>query len=146
MQTLCPNDAQAAVGVAQHQHSVRLDGHHQLVAFSDDIAHGLAQVCTHGIHVDLRVCQLQIVEEHAVQVVVIVLTGMGKNHIEIFARLVDDGSQADDLRAGAHDDQQLQLAVILKGNVTIISHCFSPLTPAQRRCPDGSGQRSRCRS
>ena len=146
VQPLGPNDAQAAVGVAQHQHSVRLDGHHQLVAFSDDIAHGLPQVRAHGIHVDLRVCQLQIVEEHAVQVVVIVLTGMRQDHVKIFPGFVDDSRQANNLRAGTHDDQQLQLAVILKGNVTIISHCFSPLTPAQRRCPGGSGQRSRCRS
>ena len=146
MQTLGPDDAQAAVGVAQHQHGVRLDGDHQLVALRDDVAHGLAQVGTHGVHIHLWVGQLQIVEEHAVQVVVIVLAGMRQNHIEIFARLVDDGSQADDLRAGAHDNQQLQLAIILKGYVTIISHCFSPLTPAQRRCPGASGQRSRCRS
>ena len=146
VQTLCADDAQAAVGVAQHQHGVRLDGDHQLVALRDDVAHGLAQVGTHGVHIHLWVGQLQIVEEHAVQVVVIVLAGMRQNHIEIFARLVDDGSQADDLRAGAHDNQQLQLAIILKGYVTIISHCFSPLTPAQRRCPGASGQRSRCRS
>ena len=146
VQPLGPDDAQAAVGVAQYQNGVRLDGHHQLIALGDNIAHGFAQVRAHGIHVDLRACQLQIMEEHAVQVVVVVLPGMRQNHIEIFARLVDDGSQANNLRAGTHDDQQLQLAVILKGNVTIISHCFSPLTPAQRRCPGASGQRSRCRS
>ena len=146
VQSLSPDDAQAAVGVAQYQNGVRLDGNHQLVAFSDDIAHGLAQVCTHGIHVDLRVCQLKVVEEHTVQVVVIVLTGMRQDHVKIFPGFVDDSRQTDDLRAGTHDDQQFQLAVILKGNVTIISHCFSPLTPAQRRCPGGSGQRSRCRS
>lgn len=146
VQPLGPNDAQAAVGVAQHQHSVRLDGDHQLVALGDDVAHGLAQISAHGIHINLRVCQLQIVEEHTVQVVVIVLAGMRQEHVKIFPGFVDDSRQADDLRAGTHDDQQLQLAVILKGNVTIISHCFSPLTPAQRRCPGGSGQRSRCRS
>ena len=92
MQTLCPDDAQAAVGVAQHEHSVRLDSDHQLVALRDDVAHGLAQVCAYSVHIYFRVCQLQIVEEHAVQIVIVVLTGMGQDYIEIFAGLVDDSS------------------------------------------------------
>ena len=112
MQTLGPDDAQAAVGVAQHQHGVRLDGDHQLVALRDDVAHGLAQVGTHGVHIHLWVGQLQIVEEHAVQVVVVVLAGVGQDNIKIFAGLVDDGGQTDDLRAGADDDEQFQLAVV----------------------------------
>ena len=37
-------------------------------------------------------------------------------------------------------------AIILKRNIAIVSHYFSPLTPAQRRCPGASGQRSRYRS
>ena len=146
MQTLCTNDAQTAVGIAQHQNGVRLDSDHQFVALSDNIAHGLAQIGTHGVHVHFGVGQLQVVEEHTVQVIVVVLAGVGQNHVKIFAGLIDDSSQTNDLRASANDDQQFQLAVILKGYVTIISHCFSPLTPAQRRYPGALGQRSRCRS
>ena len=146
VQTLCADDTQAAVGVTQDQHSVRLDSDHQLVALRDDIAHGLTQVCTHGVHINFRISQLQIMEEHAVQVVVIVLPGVGQNHVKIFPGFVDNSRQADQLRASAHDDQQFQLTVILKGNVTIISHCFSPLTPAQKRYPGASDQKSRCMS
>ena len=146
MQPLCTDDGQAAVCVAQHQYGVGLNGGHELVALRDDVAHRLAQIRADGVHIDLGVGQLQVVEEHAVQVVVVVLAGVSQDNIKIFASLVDDGGQTDDLRAGAHDDQQLQLAIILKGNVTIISHCFSPLTPAQRRCPGASGQKSHCRS
>ena len=76
----------------------------------------------------------------------VILAHTGQNYIKVFSSLVDDRCQANDLRAGANNDQQLQLAVILKRYTTIISHCFSPLTPAQRRCPGASGQRSRCRS
>ena len=72
-------DRQAAVGIAQHQYGVRLDGNHQLVALGDNIAHGLAQVSTHGVHIHLRVCQLKVVEEHAVQVVIVVLTSVGQD-------------------------------------------------------------------
>ena len=36
-----------------------------------------------GVHVDLGVGQLQVVEEHAVQVVVVVLAGVGQDNIKI---------------------------------------------------------------
>ena len=114
MQTLCTDDTQAAVGVAQHQHSVRLDGDHQLVALGDNVAHGFAQICAYSIHIDFRVCQLQIVEEHTIQVIVVVLTGVRQDDIEIFAGLIDDRCQTDDFRTGANNNQQLQLAIILK--------------------------------
>ena len=114
VQPLGANDAQATVGIAQHQHGIRLDCHHQLVALGDDVAHGLAQIRAHGVHINLRVSQLQIMEEHAVQIVVVVLTGMRQNDIEILAGFMDDSRQTDNLRASAHDNQQLQLAVILK--------------------------------
>ena len=46
-------------------------------------------------------------EEHAVEVVIVVLAGMRQNDIEIFTRFVDDRRKTDDLRACADDDQQL---------------------------------------
>ena len=76
VQALGPDDAQAAVGVAQHQHGIGLGGHHQLVALGNDVAHGLAQVTAHGLHVDVRIGQLEVLEEHAIEVVVIVLASM----------------------------------------------------------------------
>lgn len=44
MQTFCTDDRQAAVGITQHQHGIRLDGNHELVAFRDDIAHTYAEM------------------------------------------------------------------------------------------------------
>jgi hypothetical protein len=63
-------------------------------------------------------------EEHAVQVVVVVLAGVGQDNIKIFAGLVDDGGQTDDLRAGADDDEQFQLAVVFKRNAAVVRHIF----------------------
>ena len=114
VQALGTDDAQAGVRVAEHQHRVGLDLHHQLVALGDDVAHRLAQVHTHRIHVHIRVRELQVLEEHAVQVVVIVLARMRQDRVEVLPALVDDRSQADNFRAGAHDDQKLQLPVILE--------------------------------
>ena len=124
MQPLRTDDGQAAVCVAQHQHGVGLDGNHELVALRDDVAHRLAQIRADGVHIDLGVGQLQVVEEHAVQVVVVVLAGVGKDNVKIFAGLVDDGGQTDDLRAGADDDKQFQLAVVFKGNAAVVRHTF----------------------
>ena len=57
----------------------------ELVALRDDVAHRLAQIRADGVHIDLGVGQLQVVEEHAVQVVVVVLAGVGQDNIKIFA-------------------------------------------------------------
>ena len=84
------DDGQAGIRVAQHQHCIRLDGDHQLVAFSDDIAHRLAEVRAHGIHIHLRCGELQVLEEHTVQVVVIVLARVRQNGVEVRPALIDD--------------------------------------------------------
>ena len=120
VQPLGADHAQAGIRIAQHQHGVRLDGHHELVAGGDDVAHRLAQVLAHGIHIDLRRGQLQVLEEHAVKVVVVVLAGMRQDGVEISAALVDDGRKADDLRAGADDNQKLEFTIVGKRNVAIV--------------------------
>lgn len=98
---------QAAVGVAQDQQRVGLHLNHELIARGDDVAHGLAQVGAHGVQVDVGVFQRQVAEEDAVERVVVVLPGVRQQAVEVAAALLDDLGQADDLGAGAHDDQQL---------------------------------------
>lgn len=120
VQALCRDGGQAAVGVAQDEQRVGLDLDHQLVARGDDVAHGLAQVGAHGVQVDVGVGELQVAEEDAVQGVVVVLPGVRQQAVEVAAALLDDLGQADDLRACAHDDQQLQTAVVRKINFRII--------------------------
>ena len=66
VQPLGPDDAEAGVGVPQHQHGVGLQLRHQIVAFGDDVPHGLAQGIPHRIQVDIRVGQAQVLEEHPV--------------------------------------------------------------------------------
>ena len=102
------------IRIAQHQHRVGLEFDHQVVGLGDDVAHGLTERVAHRVHVDLRVGQLQIVEEHAVEVVIIILARMGENRVKILAALRDHRRQTDDLWPRAHDDQQLQLAVVLE--------------------------------
>ena len=104
MQALGPDDAQAAVGVAQHQHGIGPDGDHQLVALGYDVAHGLAQVIAHGFHVDVGIGQLEVLEEHAIEVVVVVLAGVRQQAVKVRAALVDDRRQSYNLRACSYDN------------------------------------------
>ena len=119
------DDAEAGVGVPQHQHGIGLQFHHQVVAFGDDVAHGLAQGIPHRVQVDVRVVQLQVVEEHTVEVVVVVLAGVGQEGVEILPALGDDRGQTDDLRAGTDDDEKLQLPVVFKMNIGIVCSDFA---------------------
>ena len=114
VQALSRDGGQAAVGVAQDQQRVGLHLDHQLVRGGDDVAHRLAQVGAHGVQVDVGVGELQVAEEDAVERVVVVLPGVRQQAVEVTAALLDDLGQADDLWAGAHDDQQLQAAVIFE--------------------------------
>ena len=120
VQALGRDGGQAAVGVAQDQEGVGLHLDHELVARGDDVAHRLAQVGAHGVQVDVWVGERQVAEEDAVERVVVVLPGVSQQAVEVAAALLDDLGQADDLGAGAHDDEQLQAAVVIKihGGVT----------------------------
>lgn len=121
VQALCCDGRQAAVGVAQDKERVGLHLDHELVARGNDVAHGLAEVGAHGVQVDVRVVQRQVAEEDAAERVVVVLPGVRQQAVEVAAALLDDLGQADDLGAGAHDDQQLQAAVVIKRNIGIHS-------------------------
>ena len=120
VQTLCANHAQAGVGVAKYEHAIGLEGCKELVRSVDDVAASCAKVIAHCIHIDLRFCELEVTEEDAVEVVVVVLAGMGQDNIEVLAALVDDCGKADDLRACTHDNAKFQFAILLPMNIAKI--------------------------
>lgn len=107
VQPLGPDDAEAGVGVPQHQDGVGLQVNHQVVGPGDDVSHGLAQGVPHRVQVDVRVGQAQVLEEHPVEVVVVVLAGVGQDGVEILPAFGNHRGQADDLRPGAHNDEKL---------------------------------------
>ena len=141
VQALGRDGGQAAVSVAQDQKGVGLDLDHEPVARGDDVAHGLAEVGAHGVQVDVGVGELQVAEEDAVERVVVVLTGVRQQAVEVAAALLDDLGQADDLGAGAHDNEQLQAAVVLECDIGIVlAHAARP---PRSRCRDSRGRRAR---
>ena len=106
MESLGSDDAEAAVGVAKDQYAIGLCLSEELVRAVDDVTAGSAKVVTDSIHIDLGLGELQIFEEYAVEVVVVVLACVGENHVEVLAALVDDGGETDDLGARADNDNE----------------------------------------
>ncbi len=107
MESLCSDNTEAAVGVAKDQYAVGLGLGEEFVRAVDDVAAGSAKVVTDSIHIDLGLCELQILEEDTVEVVIVVLACVGENHVKVLAALVDDGGETDDLGARADNDDQL---------------------------------------
>lgn len=107
MESLCSDNAEAAIGVAKNQYAVGLGLGEELVGAVDDVAAGSAKVVTDSIHIDLGLCELQVFEEDTVEVVVVILACVGENNIKVLAALVDDGGETDNLGARADNDNQL---------------------------------------
>ena len=107
MESLCSDNAEAAVGVAKDQYAVGLGLGKEFVRAVDDVAAGSAKVITDSIHIDLGLGELQILEEDTVEVVIVVLARVGENYIKVLAALVDDGGETDDLGARADNDNEL---------------------------------------
>ena len=114
MQALGTYHAEAAVGITQHQNGIRIGLHHQLITLVYDVTHGGTKVITYGIHIYIRVFQLKVLEEHAVQVIVIVLAGMCQQTIKILTALVNYCRQADYLWAGSYYYQQFDFSIVFK--------------------------------
>lgn len=91
VKSLRSDNAEAAVGVAKDQYAVGFCLGEELVGAVDDIAAGSAKVVTDSIHIDLGLGELQVLEEDAVEVVIVILACVGENHVEVLAALVDDG-------------------------------------------------------
>lgn len=107
VKSLGSNNAEAAVGVAKDQYAVGLGLGEEFVRAVDDIAASSAKVVTDSIHIDLGLGELQVLEEYAVEVVIVVLACVGENHVKVLAALVDDGGETDDFGARADNDNEL---------------------------------------
>ena len=122
------NDGQAGICVTQHQHGVRPDLLHESVAFGDNRADRLAEVCTGGIQVIVRRTKPQILKEHLIQLVVVILPRVDENLLKIAVAALDRSGQTDDLWPRAEDRHQLE---------------FFHVRPPHRTCPGAAGRSTR---
>ena len=114
MQALGTNYAQATVGITQYQYSIRLGFNHHLIGFVDDVTHRRTKVITYSFHIDIRISQLQILKEHPIEVIVIVLPSMCQQTVKVLTALVNYRRQTDNLRTRTNYYQKLQLPILFK--------------------------------
>ena len=128
VQPLGGDDGQAGIGIAQHQHGVRLDLLHEGVALGNDRADRLAEVRPGGVQVVVRRAEAQVLKEHLVQLVIVILAGVDENLLKIAVAALYGGGEADDLRPRAEDRHQLE---------------FFHFRPPHRTCPGAAGRNTR---
>ena len=83
MQSLCADHGKAGIRIAQNQHCVRPDLHHQLVGLLDDIPDGGAEVVAYGIQIIVRRTEAEVVKKHLIEGVVVVLTCVNQNLFKV---------------------------------------------------------------
>ena len=128
VQPLGGDDGQAGIRIPQHQHGVRPDLLHEGVALGNDRTDRLAEVCPGGVQIIVRGPETQVLKEHLVQLVVVILPRVDENFMEIPVAALYGGGQTDDLRARAEDRHQLE---------------FFHFRPPHRTCPDAAGRSTR---
>ena len=101
-ETLCGNDREAAVCIAKYDNSIWFGLYHEVVCLGDDITHGLANVLAYHTQVVVRFTKSKVIEKDFVERIIVVLTRMHKYLVEVFVRLLDDGTHLDDFRTCAY--------------------------------------------
>ena len=114
MQALGTDHGKAGIGVAQNQHCVRPDLHHQLVGFLNDIPNRSPKVIAYGIQIIVRRTEAEVVKKHLIEGVVVVLTCVDQNLFKVPVAALYRSGQTYDLRSRTDDCHQLQL-----------SHCYT---------------------
>lgn len=114
---------EAGVRVAEHKQGVGLDLGHQFVGSIDDVADALSQIGSRAAQIHVGIAERKVSEEDAVQRVVIVLSRVREETIEVSSALLYHLGQADDLGAGAYDDEQLEAAVALELELVLLVKC-----------------------
>lgn len=107
MKTLCTYDAKTRVCITKNEDSIRLGSYHEFVAGIDDISTSCSKVIAYGIHINFRIFEFKVLEEHAIEIIVIVLTCVGKDNVKILACLIDYSCQTDNLWTCTYNNQQL---------------------------------------
>lgn len=125
VETLCCDCGEAGIGVAEDEECIGFDVNHEFVRAVDDVAYGGSEVVTDGVHIHFWIGELEIFEEYAVEIVVVVLACVGEYYIKVFAAFVDCGCEADDFWTGANDYKEFKFAVVGKMDVCIISFHFT---------------------
>ena len=96
------NNAQATVGVAQHQHGLRLLLQQHRVHFGNDVANGFGGAAHGSVQKMVGLAQAQVVKKNLVQLVVVVLACVHQYVVAMLVKPHQHARQADDFGPCAH--------------------------------------------
>ena len=120
MQALRRDSREAGIRIAKYEKCVRLYLRHELIRAVYYAAHGLAEVAACGVHIHLRRGDAEIAEKDAVEIIVIVLSGVGEDAVKILPAFADDCGKPDYLGTCADYDEQLQSSVIFEFYIRVV--------------------------
>ena len=103
MQTLRTDNRQAGVRISQDQHGIRLHLRHQFIRFGNDIPNRFSQIRTYGVQIIVRSTKSQIIKEYLVQCIIVILSSVNQNLIEVLVTSLYHRCQTDDFRTGTDD-------------------------------------------
>ena len=122
---------QAAVRVAQDQHPVRAFGGQHVVAQGEHVGHPAPGGGRRDVQLHIRPAHAEIVEEEVVQARVQVLTRVHEHMVDRGVQPLDHGAEADDLRPGAHDGEDLHRGTSGSVACRVMASAYNPsISPA----------------
>ena len=92
----------------------------QFVAAIDNITAGGTKIVANSIHVDFGIFQFEILKKNAIEVVIVVLSGVSQNYIKVLAALVDNSGKTDNLRTSTNNYDKFQFTILLPLYIAII--------------------------
>ncbi len=113
MEPFRADHGETTVRIAEDEDGVGLEFDHRLIARRDNIAHRFAEVGADRVQIQFRIGESEIFKEDAVERIVVILTGMDQNRIEILPRLLNNGGEPNNLRPRPDDNHQFDLSVLL---------------------------------
>ncbi|MNZ93149.1 hypothetical protein D3C78_1122060 [compost metagenome] len=102
------NDRQAGIGIAVEQQCIGLLQLEHRVGLGDHLGDGLRGGLAGGAEEVVRLADLQVVEEHLVEFVVVVLPRMHQHVVDLAIQLGDHPAHLDQLRTGTDQCHDLK--------------------------------------
>ena len=143
MKPLCGDCRKAGISIPEDEHCIGRNFRNKLIRTVYNIPDSRPEVVAYGVHIDFGRVEFQILEKHAVQVIIVILTGMSKQAVEILPAFFYDCGKPYNFRAGSDDDKQFEPAVVFEFYIGIIKfhRAFPPLFQSMYRGATGRNSR-----
>ena len=127
MQTFRRYRRQATVGVAEYEQSVGFYRRHKFIRAVYYVSDRRSEVVSHRVHINFGIGEGEVFKKYTVERVVVVLSRVGKNTVEVLTASVNDRRKTYDFRSRSDDYEQFEASVVLKFDLAVIDIHICPL-------------------